>query len=216
MSREPEITINTSEFDHLERYIAPLYIQTAGKPWSAYLTLDRSGVCGFNHIPPYDRRKPEDVSDGRTRCWEIPAAVAGRALSRLLNDKHTQLLLQRVYDGLAIKWDGKCLYGVLNADAGEANEELHALFAKLEDACAEVVPAEDFIAPSKLSDIWPAGMTLDDAVGGIARAAFEQDLFCGGRVDIEEALIRKLQSIVEGHEGFTLTEEQVAALKGQR
>ena len=216
MSREPEITIYTSDFDHLERSIAPLYIQTAGTPWNAYLTLDQDGVCAFSHSSPYDRKPPEDVLQGRTRRWEMPAAVAGRALSKLLNDKDTQLLLQRVYDGLAIKLGSDCCYGVLNADACEANEELRVLFAKLADACAEVMSAEDFIAPSKLSDIWPAGMTLDHAVGGIARAAFEQDLFCGSRGDIEEELIQKLQSLVDGREGFTLTEEQVAALKGQR
>lgn len=216
MSREPEITIYTSEFHHLESNIAPLYIQTAGRPWHAYLTLDQDGVCAFSYSSPYDWRTPEDVLQGRTRRWEMPAAVAGRALSKLLNDKDTQFLLQRVYDGLAIMWDGESFCGVLNADASEANEELQALFAKLEDACAEVIPAGDFIAPSKLSDIWPAGMTLDDAVGGISRAAFEQDLFCGSRGDIEEALIQKLQSLVDGDESFSLTEEQEAALKSQR
>ena len=120
-----------------------------------------------------------------------------------------------MYDGLEVKWDGNNFIGVLDADADEASEELQALFANLKGACWDVMPAEDFIAPSELSDIWPAGMTLDDAARGVARAAFEQDLFCGNRGDIEEALIQRLQSLIAEDEDFTPTGEQEAAISAR-
>ena len=130
----------------------------------------------------------------------------------MLNSRKTLQLLQRVHDGREIVWDGRDLAGRLNEDAQEASDELERRFASLEKSCWELLPAEELIKRSDLSDIWPAGTSLHEAACDIRREAMYQGLYPGSQAEVEVALLQRLNSLAEEDKEFTPTPEQAAAL----
>lgn len=208
-----QITIDTDNLNNIDDGHAPLYIESGGELWKVGLCLTESGVCAIWMAPPWDSGESIDVYHGRTRCWFLPATVKGEALSRVLSDAATLQLLQRVYDGLKIDWDGSNHIGELNDDAEDASAELEQVLCKLQDECWSLMSADEFIAERELLEVWPAGQSLAKAARNVMAGAEQQDIFCGSLDEVEEALLQKLQSSIEDDDDFIPTPEQSAELE---
>jgi hypothetical protein len=158
-----EITINTAAFDGLQHELAPLITAHQGRLWDAYLELDEDGVCSITQSAPWDNAVSVDVWHGRTRRWPLPARVAGRPLHATLTSLEVLELLQRVYLGHSIEWDGNNFRGVLDEDAQDAFDSLEAVIGELDnDESSQWVvwDADEWLAQAAIEEIWPEGLSL--------------------------------------------------------
>lgn len=181
------------------------------QPGRAYLRLTENGYCELDIRAPSDNGTPRDEWHGVTNAWELPGEVRGDALHRLLTSEETLQLLQRVYEGHEVDWDGRNHVGELDDDAAEASAELAELFQGLHDECWRVWNAEEYLAESSLGDLWPSGRTLCQAIDAILAEASEEGIYCD-EAELQSALLDKLQAEVDSDEGFQPTVEQRAAL----
>ncbi|WP_431273639.1 hypothetical protein ACQ858_15875 [Variovorax ureilyticus] len=213
-----EITIDTQAFKNLDNSDAPLFEQWQGQMGNAYLLLDEDGVCTLETRAPWENLSPAAEWHGRTQMWALPANASGVALHTLLTDEDTIELLQRVYDGHSIDWDGNNYAGMLDDDATEAYDELERLFATLGGdfadfgACWPVWSTDEWLAMSDLSELWPAGKTLAQAVAAILKQARDERVICGDSDDVEAELLERLQHKLDHDDKFEPTAEQRAAL----
>jgi hypothetical protein len=208
-----QISIDTDDFNDIDDSLAPLYYETSGELWEAGLCLSQSGRCSIWTSPPWEPGESIDVYHGRTRCWSLPATVKGEALSRVLSDEATLQLLQRVYNGLEIDWDGHNYVGELNDDAEDASAELEQILSNLQNECWWFLSADEFIAERQLSEVWPAGQSLGKAARNVMATAQEEDILCGPLEEVKEALLGKLKTSIEDDEDFIPTPEQSAELE---
>ena len=212
MTKELEITIDTSALDDLYGQ-APLFEYSSdGESYRAYLLLDEEGNVYVDTRAPWDNASPIEEWFGRTLKWEIPAAARGKDLRDAVRGERFLDLMQCVYDGHSIKWNGNNNVGVLDDDANEASDELDQLLGDL--PVWDVWNAGDFMQPVHIDDnLWPAGKSLRVVVADLKTEASDQDVFiAGGTAAIIGAMGEKLLQQFEDDDSFELTSEQRQAL----
>jgi hypothetical protein len=152
---------------------APLYHRYPSQTTEqrAYVELDENGTVTADWDGEIGGGVPSHVWHGRTRRYSVPSNVSGRALAGLLRSERVLSLLERVYEGLEIVWDGSNHVGRLTDDACEADSELADAIdevGKYEEYRCEVWTASEWLFTSgTLADAWPAGVSLDDAVSNL-------------------------------------------------
>lgn len=210
-----EITIKTGAFQGISEEKAPLYTESNGQVWKAYLEMTLHGVCSVSQSFPSSGTSV-DVWHGLTRTWELPVRIKGHVLEDLLTDADFIELLQRVHNGHDSNWNGNNHVGTLDEDADEASDEIAELIDQLDrHECNfwNVWDARDWISQSSLEDVWEAGQTLTEAVEALMDSAPDQDAYIeGGEDALEHALLEKLQERVDEDESFEPSPEQLAAL----
>lgn len=210
-----EITIKTGAFQGISEEKAPLYTESNGQVWKAYLEMTLQGVCSVSQSFPSSGTSV-DVWHGLTRTWELPVRIKGHVLEDLLTDGDFIELLQRVHNGHDSNWNGSNHVGTLDEEADEASDEIAELIDKLdrhEGNLWNVWDAWDWISQSSLENVWEAGQTLAEAVEALIDSASDQDAYIkGGRDALARALLEKLQARVDDDEDFEPTPKQAAAL----
>lgn len=212
MTEQLEITIDTSALEDLTGR-APLFESSStGESYRAYLLLDEEGDVYVDTRAPWDNATPIEEWLGRTLKWEVPAAVQGDDLRETIRTENFAELMQRVYDGHSIVWNGNNAVGILDDDAEEASEELEQLLSNLN--VWDVWDADDFLSEAHIQGLWPTEMSLHQVVNDIEQDAAEQKILLPGGSDaIERILCEKLLNQLEDKDSFELSEEQRKALQ---
>lgn len=208
------ITINTDAFNDLADEDAPLYVEHRGQPFRAMLYLDEHGKCSLETAGPWENSVPARVWNGCTLTWSLPAEIKGHVLHDKLTSESVLELLQRVYEGHNVEWDGHNWSGTLDEDAQEAYDELQLILEQGWNSGDEwsVFSAVEWLAKFRLSDVWPVGKSIEAASEDIIRDAADNDTLCGATGDVESALREKLRVEISNDEDFKPTPEQLAAL----
>jgi hypothetical protein len=205
-----EITINTEAFNNLGDEDAPLYAESNGQLYKAWLYLDEGGDSSIETAAPWEKGVSVDVWNRTTLTWSLPVAVKGNVLQDVLTSEKVLQLLQRVHAGQNVESDS----GELNGDALKACAELENVLTHGWD-CSDlwrIMSADEWLSEYSLSDIWPNGKSLQEAAKDIVHAAHKNDALCGTTEEMEAALLDKLRERISDDEDFEPTPEQLAAL----
>lgn len=89
---------------------------------SCHIALDlEDGRMWADYNPEIGGGIPASVYNGRTRWWSIPCMTSASANQLMTEIKP---LAERILVGSEIKWDGNNNVGILNEDAGQAEQEI--------------------------------------------------------------------------------------------
>lgn len=208
------ITINTEAFNDLADDDAPLYVEHRGQPYRAMLYLDENGKCSLETAGPWENSVPARVWNRCTLTWSLPAEIKGHVLHDKLTSESVLELLQRVYEGHDVEWDGHNWSGTLDEDAQEAYDELQHILEQgwnSRDSWS-VWSAVEWLSRTNLGDAWPAGKSIQEAAEDVIRNAADNDVLCGTAGDVESALRDKLREEIQSDDDFEPSPEQLAAL----
>lgn len=189
------LTIKT---DNLRGEIAPLYCryqgQTNAQP--AYVEMDEDGNVSADYSGEIGNAVPMTVWHGRTLRWAVSNQVRGDELADLIERDDVVALLERVYLGHSVEWDGNNHVGRLDDDAQAASDELDELFAAEssdEHNLVDVYDVDDYVGNTGLLNIW-RGKPLDDVVRENEEWAEEEGVIIDG--DLERTLLSSAESFV--------------------
>lgn len=133
---------------------ARIYMDEEGRVWASYKAESDTSTMDEHH--------------GRTLTWEIPHNITGPSLDHLI--QRISPLLNRVYLGHSIEWDGSNLVGDLSDDALAASEAIEAEVSVLgEGDTLDVCSAEDWDSAGVLRDDVTAE-TTDEEIATLAAA----------------------------------------------
>ena len=196
---------------------APLHSQYPGQsgPQPAYVEMTQGGEVSADFSGELGNGTPADVWQGVRLHWPVSPSVRGDALADLLRGDALPLL-ERIYTGHRIHWDGSNNIGTLDADATDASESLQALLDAMqsdESAIAPVWDAREWLfSNSPLADHWSGG-SLADATADVRRVARDEGVQVDG--DIAQCLLTEARRVYDEDDG-TLTADHLAALVAER
>lgn len=196
---------------------APLHSQYPGQYATQpdYVEMTKDGEVSADFSGEIGNSQPADVWQGMRLQWSVVSSVRGAALATLLRGEALPLL-ERIYTGHRIHWDGSNDIGTLDADATDASESLQALLDDMqsdESAIAPVWDAREWLfSDSPLAVHW-AGGPLADAVTEVRRIARGEGLQVDG--DIAQCLLTEARRVYDEDDG-TLTAGHLAALVTER
>jgi len=155
----------------------PLYYQYPGqsRPQPAYIELAEDGAVTAGWSGEIGNAMPMRVWNGRTLRWAVSPYLSGNELAELIDELRP--LLEQMHAGHTVEWDGSNRVGRLTAEARQASEEIRWRCEGAEPSRAAWT-AEDWIANSRLAELWPDGQSLDDAA----------DALIGGQGAMRDAL----------------------------
>lgn len=198
----PSIDIEI-DADDLQSTRAPWYERSRNesRPHTVHLQLDETGRLTILTTSPSANAVPMAVRHGRTHTWTIPATTTGQGLWTYLQQTGLALM-ERVYQGHSVEWDGSNHVGRLDDDATAADERLTVDFERFHEIAdqAEVWDADDWLRSgggTDLRDIW-ADQPLAQAVEECQTAADSESLQIDG--DIETALLDWAMQTYEAHD----------------
>lgn len=190
---------------------APLFCQypRQNSPQPAYVCLDcRSGNLYGDYNTEIGNAIPVSIYNGFIQIWGVNSAITHKALTDLLEE--IAPLAQEVLDGYSEDLVNGCNYrGVLSEAAKNASEKIESICEAIEDYpenLESVGTCYDWGYDSTLSELWPAGMTLEQAARD-----FEAAAECVLTDDVEDYLLDRVER--EAEDRGTLTEEQKTALR---
>lgn len=190
------LTIDT---DNLRGEIAPLYCrypqQTNAQP--AYVEMDEDGNVSADYSGEIGNAVPMAVWHKRTLRWAVSSSVRGDELADLLERDDVVALLERVYLGHSVEWDGNNHVGRLDDDAQTASEALDTIFGEEPNSGNDgsgVWDVGDWIGGAGLLDHW-SGVPLDEAVSAIEDYAESEGIYLDG--DVEEELLSLAASWID-------------------
>lgn len=185
--------LDFSQIESLRGVQAPLYERYQGQsePQPAGIYLTESGIVVADYSGLIGGAIPFDEYHNRTLSWGITPYLSGDKIADTVLDPKIVNLLQKVYDGHTVEWDGNNNVGRLDQTAQSAYDELESIFNGI-DSDISVYLVEDWLSECYLFDYWPAGtMTLEEVVKDIESNAERENIVLDG--DIEEALIEDLK-----------------------
>lgn len=154
----------TFDFDHNEEK-APLFHQYPGEfaPQPAFISLDpENWEAGADWSGEVGNAVPARVWHNLELRWPVPANVRGAALVEFC-EQHADLFA-RVCDGFEKSWDGNNWVGRYSSDAQDAQEKLERLIElELSNEIISVSSVAEYCADMQLAEVWPEGLTLDQA-----------------------------------------------------
>lgn len=216
-SESVDITINHKALSKLRGATAPLYREIGGTVGRAVLLLSEDGILSYEVYSPYEG-VPFEQAHRRTLSWDLPATLTGDDLYAALSDIETLTLLQCCYEGHSVVWDGHNYVGRLDEDAEEAYDEIASVIYDLEDdgEPAEVWDMEEYLCGTSIEDLWPADLSIDDAVNAIEKEAEERNVHLTGDEDLAKFLCRMLLEVYEQGRIETISEHQRQAIAACR
>ncbi|MEW6647203.1 MAG: hypothetical protein AB1450_08400 [Pseudomonadota bacterium] len=189
------VSINTS---NLREKIAPLYhrYQSQSEAQDAYVEMTENGTVSADWDGEISGT-PADVWHNRTLRWSVPSTVRGDELADLLERADVIALLERVYLGHTVEWDGNNHVGHLDDDADEASGELARIFERelnTSNDGAGVWDAREWMDGVGLLGNW-SGKPLDEAVSEVEAGAESEGVHLDG--DVEDELLDWAESYVD-------------------
>ena len=158
--------------------------QTSHQP--AYIRLSEDGEVRADWSGEVGGGKPEHVWNRRTLEFGVSAFAKPEVLADLLESGAARPLLERIYAGHSVFWDGSNNKGRLNEDAQAASDDLEDLLrSEFEGGdptdLVQVWLVGDYLFNSgKLLDHWGAGQDLAGAVANIEAQAQSDGLVLDG------------------------------------
>ncbi|MDO9252939.1 MAG: hypothetical protein Q7U48_15510 [Hydrogenophaga sp.] len=151
---------------------------------------------------------PISVWTRETLRLPLPSNISAKALHRWLEEAKTQNLLETVHNGHNLQFDRQrqCDIWSLSDEAEEALNTLEQEANELDTL--EVWDAEDWLIDSTLQTLWPAGITLQQAIEKLAIEIIEREVHIDG--DLSDVLL--MRAIEEANEGQVLSREQLMAI----
>lgn len=212
-SESVDITINYKALRKLRGSTAPLYWEIGGTVGRAVLLLSENGILSYEVDSPYEGI-PFEQAHRRMLSWELPATLTGDDLYTALSDIETLTLLQCCYEGRSVVWDGCNYVGRLDEDAEEAYDEIASLIHSLErdGEHAEVWDMEEYLCETAIEDLWPAHLSIDDAVNAIETEAEERKVHLTGDEDLATVLCRMLLEVYRAGRVKAIAEHQRQAM----
>ena len=135
------------ELENLSEGKAPLYCKYPREfePQDASVTLDCStGTVSADYNSEIGNSVEYAVFNKIKIEWDVPPEVKADYLKEVLRSEKAQKILQRVYQGHKLVWDGMKYVGEFDADAEEASMLMQQLlYGELgnEQACWDVMNA---------------------------------------------------------------------------
>lgn len=198
------------QLDNLADNLAPLYHRYPGQtgPQPAYVQLDEDGDVTADWSGEIGNAVPMHVWHGRTLRWGVSESVRCDVLAELLRGDALPLL-ERIYAGHSVEWNGHNHVGRLDNDAQEASDALERMLADLSGEAhqAQVWDVGDWLQCS-LDQVW-TDQPLADAAEAVDADAAAQGAVLEG--DTAEALLDMAERMLDtGRDG--LTAAHIAAL----
>lgn len=189
------LTINT---ENLRGEIAPLYSRYQGQinAQPAYVELDEDGNVSADYSGEIGNAVPMTVWHRRTLRWSVSNQVRGDELADLLESDEVVALLERVYLGHTVEWDGNNHTGSLDDDARAASDELDTIFGEAPNSGNDgsgVWDAGEWLDGAGLLGSW-SGKPLDEAVSEIQEQAESDSVYLDG--DVETVLLEWAETYV--------------------
>jgi hypothetical protein len=193
--------------------LAPLYCKYDGQinPQPAYVMLDEDGDVTADWSGEIGSSTPMRVWHGVDMRWSVAADIKPAVLVDYLQNEALPLL-ERVYAGHSVDWDGSNHRGTLDEDAQEASEELQELFDREtnnEENRTQVWTASEwlFSASNWLDDHW-TNEDIDVVAESIEADAVRDGIHIEG--SIKGALLDAAEQMYDGDK--RLTQAQLLAL----
>lgn len=186
---------------------APLYRKFANQsqPQPAYITMDEDGEVATTVSGEIGTGAPAAVVHGVSLRWRVPSEINGQALAKFVEAK-ARPLLERIHAGHSVEWRNGNHTGTLTDDAREADEALDRLIEDDLNGNADVLDqvwqVADWLSPVSFSELWPATVTLDEAVADLQAVAASERVTLEG--DLRDELIdRAVRMLTDGTVGLT-------------
>ncbi|TQV62730.1 MAG: hypothetical protein FNT15_05840, partial [Sulfurovum sp.] len=183
------ITINTT---NLRNELIPLYEKYSGQfnEQPAYVEMDEDGNVCADYSGEIGNAEPMSVWNGRTLQWSVDAAANGDSLADLLESAKVKSLLERVYQGHDVHWDGSNHVGRLNDDAEEASNALDEIFspASGEYSVMEVWGAQDWISAGFFLDALIKAGSVEDYASDVTDELYNNSSTAAIYGDMEDAV----------------------------
>lgn len=183
----------------------PLLCQYAGQvqPQPAYIQLSEAGQVSADYSGEISGT-PMRVAHMRDLTFSVSPYAKPAALAQLLEHGAGRPLLERIYAGHSVEWDGSNYRGHLSEDAKDAEFDLEQLLEaefSEPDNCAQVWKVGDWLFTAcTLADHW-AEQSLDEAVTTIESLAVAEGIVLQG--DVREVLIEEARRHLDhGHAGL--------------
>lgn len=180
----PKVSIDTGAVERLADQPMPLLPTKDPEQYAAWLRLDTDGRVSATVEPRsnIDERRTDPVG------WRIPLTVSGQALADFVQRPHVRELLQRIHRGRCSVRIGITRVPTLTDDATEAYDTIAELVAsELEQGCPEAMSVYSYTAHSRLSDLWPKSLTLQEAAEALQAQAREDGIVLIG--DVEDTIL---------------------------
>lgn len=194
---ESEYITYQIDLPRIRNEVAPMFWQASNEiaPAGAHLELDcETGDVRLGWASSGDG-VPEPVWYQRTRRYEIPAYVSGSALADCLDSPETTLLLERIYLGVEIEWNGSNFDGNADDDAEMAEDDLTDLLRNLSDHPANIWLVGEWLENTPLESCW-GSQSLAEAVSALEASAKNEEVHLIGSIE-EELLERALTDFNE-------------------
>jgi|GEM_PF-3186983 len=183
------ITINTT---NLRNELIPLYEKYSGQlsEQPAYIEMDEDGNVCADYSGEIGNAEPMSVWNGRTRQWGVDSSANGDSLADLLESDKVKSLLERVYQGHDVHWDGSNHVGRLNDDAEEASNALDEIFspASGEYSVMEVWGAQDWISAGFFLDALIKAGSVEDYASDVTDELYNNCSTAAIYGDMEDAV----------------------------
>lgn len=180
----------TLSLDNLRGEIAPLYHRYPNQTnaQDAYVEMTEDGEVSADYSGEIGNGMPMSVWHGCTLRWSVPSDVRGNELADLLGTDEAIALLERIYAGHSVEWDGSNHTGGLDDDAQAASEALQDLLndnLNTGNDGAGVWGVRDWIDAAGLRAWWEDGQSLADAVTKIEDEAESEQVHLDGDIEAE-------------------------------
>lgn len=192
------------DLERIRSEVAPMYWQYPCEiePQAAHLELDcETGEVQLGRASA-GNGVPEAVWYRRTRRYEIPADASGSALADCLESPEMTLLLERIYLGVEIEWNGRNFVGSADDDAKTAEDDLTDLLGGLSDQLANIWLVGQWLSSNSLEDYWD-GQPLAEAVRTLQASARDEQVHVIG--SIEQELLERAQTDFNGYRPVSST-----------
>ena len=175
--------------------MAPLYLhydgQTDAQP--AYVSLDlKTGEIDARANGEIGNAVPFSVWHRLVLRYSVPAEIRGGALQALVADLLP--LLERVYAGGEIRWDGSNHVGSLDDAATDAEGEIRLRLDEIDAKadCVAVWSPEDWLEASSLDELIDESETVARAARRLDAEAAAEGVYLDG--DVEKYLAERLDT----------------------